>query len=230
MEAELAAAGNEISSFIHLAAIASIASCEAEPTRAFELNVNGARKWAEVAARAGCRRFIQVSTSHIFKPTSSPEWLSPERSGDAISAYGRSKLQAEQAVTAVGRNLGIEVVIARVFSLIAPDMPSGFLYSELLRRAKEQDFRPLRGYKNVRDFIDANNVAHQVWNLAMLPRLDRNVFHLCTGRARSVKDLAIEVMQQYGISEAALKPMFPDATASPNYLISNPSPIPQVAV
>ena len=227
MRAELAAVEKGIAGFIHLAAVTSVKRCEADPERAFELNVNGTRKWLHAAASVGCPRFVHASTCHVFRPTATAEWLEPGREGDAVSAYGRSKLEAEHVVFADAHVLGIEAVIARVFSLIADGMPESFLYPALQRRARERDFSRLPGYKNVRDFIEAADAASRLWRIASASHLDSRIFHLCTGQPKSVRTLAIEVMGQSGIGDAATAPMFPENDDAANFLISKPSPIPQ---
>lgn len=226
MGAELAAISGDVGAFIHLAAMTSVSECEREPERAFELNVHGTEKWLRAAAATGCRRFVHVSTSHVFKPTATPERLTPDRPMDAVSVYGRTKLEAERRMAAAALDFDMEIVIARVFSIIAADMPPDSLYAALQRRARERDFSPLPGYKNVRDFIPADEAASRLWNLATARQIQHRIFHVCTGEPRSVRELAIEVMRRSGIDDAAFAPMFADNNDRPNFLVSMPTPLP----
>jgi nucleoside-diphosphate-sugar epimerase len=104
-------------------------------------------------------------------------------------------------------------------------MPPDSLYAALQRRARQRDFSPLPGYKNVRDFISSEEAAARLWHLATAHSLERRVFHVCSGKPRSVRELAIEVMKQSGIDPVSLAPMFPDNNDAPNFLISRPTPV-----
>lgn len=235
-EAEMisAAKSTDASALIHMAAMTSVSACEKDPARAREINVAGAVKLLRAAQRAGVKRFVQVSTSHVFRATSEPIELMPEQAGDAVAVYGRTKLEAELALSAAADDVGMELAIARVFSVIDPDMRPGFLFPELHRRARERDFSPLPGYANVRDFIQAREACEQVLKLAKVARLKHRIYHICTGHAQSVRELAVKVFAEYGIKETEMTAMFPahskdplreSSNEKPNYMMSRPTAI-----
>lgn len=223
MYRELKALGHPPSVFIHLAAMSSRASCEQEPDRAFQLNVEGACRWLKSVGHFNCRRFIQVSSSHVFNPTPSPVYLETDRPCDAQSVYGRSKVEAEKALSALGEEMGVEVIVARVFSVIDKNMRPGFLCYELHRRARERDFSLISGHRNVRDFIEASEACGQIMKLAHTEVLNGRTFHICTGRPKSVRELAVEVFSNYGIDEAEMATMFSNQAERPNYMMSRTS-------
>jgi dTDP-4-dehydrorhamnose reductase len=85
---------------LHAAAVASIAECHRDPERARRVNVGGTGTLAELAAAAGAR-LVLVSTDLVFDGESPPY-----REGDPpapLSAYGRSKAEAEAAALAAPR-------------------------------------------------------------------------------------------------------------------------------
>lgn len=217
---ELKALGETPTAFIHLAALTSVKEADAFPERARQMNVEGAVKWLEAADRVGVARFIFVSTSHVFKPTLQPVELSPSVETNATAAYGASKAEAEKAMLSYAG--ATRVIIARIFSVISPKMREGFLYPELLRRAREKDFKALSGHQNVRDFIDAEVAARQLMGLASeAVREDDHsrIVHLA-GRSMSVRELAEDVMAQAGIKPDEISSMFPLTSEPANFLIS----------
>lgn len=232
-EAEMAAELEDLkaSALIHLAAMTSVAECENNPQLAFERNVEGAARWFRAAARAGLRHFVHVSSAHVFRPTSDPEWLEPSREGDAVAVYGRTKLQAEIELKRLAASLGLRLSIGRVFSVIAPPegplLRPGFLHTELHRRARERDFSPMPGYKNVRDFIDTVTICRRLEAIARQCGAPGGsaVYHVCSGEPLSVRDLAVRVFREYGIGELEMAPMFPQNSEKPNYLLSRPTPV-----
>jgi dTDP-4-dehydrorhamnose reductase len=85
---------------LHAAALASVAECHRDPERAFRVNVGGTATLAELAAGAGVR-FVLVSTDLVFDGEHAPY-----READPpapLSAYGRSKAEAEAAALAAPR-------------------------------------------------------------------------------------------------------------------------------
>jgi nucleoside-diphosphate-sugar epimerase len=224
MVAELEGVEGGVSAFIHLAALVPVKLCEENPERAFALNVDGAVKWLKAASKVGCERFVHVSSSHIFKATNEPVWFEIDRSSDAQAVYGRSKAAAELAMREEAEHLGMDLVIARVFSVISPTMGPGYLFYELHRRAKERDFGPLPGYKNVRDFIHSEAICKSLEALAAL-RGGQKVYHVCSGDPKSVKDLAVEVFARHGIAESEMANMFPPSDEPANFMMSHPTRI-----
>jgi dTDP-4-dehydrorhamnose reductase len=85
---------------IHAAAVASIAECHRDPTRARRVNVDGTATLAELAARAGAR-LVLVSTDLVFDGESPP--YSEGDPPAPLSIYGRSKADAEAAALAAPR-------------------------------------------------------------------------------------------------------------------------------
>jgi dTDP-4-dehydrorhamnose reductase len=81
---------------VHAAAIPEPDRCEAEPARAFQVNVHGARHVAEAAREVGAV-VAYISTDSVFDGKKS----SPYTETDAplpATVYGRTKLRAERIV------------------------------------------------------------------------------------------------------------------------------------
>ncbi len=210
---------------LHLAALTSVTEAEKDPARARLMNVDGSLKWLQAAADTGCTRFVFVSTGHVFRATAQQEFLTPDRLPDATATYGRTKAEAEVALSTMAQDLKIDLVIARVFSVTSEKMRAGFLFPELLRRARERDFSPLPGYKSVRDFVDAKFVAEQLFSIATTDKCPHSIVHISSGKPKSVRQLAEETMGAAGISRGEMSVMFPDNADLPNYLISEPTKI-----
>lgn len=212
-------------SFLHLAAMTSVVDAENEPARARFINVDGSVKWLEAAAKIGCKRFIYVSTGHVFSPSPKCELFKTDHPIDATAVYGRSKAEGEVELRKASKGLEIDMVIVRIFSVISPKMRPGFLYPELLRRVREKNFSPVQGYRNVRDFIDAEEAAGLLTKLATAKSLSREIYHIGSGHTRSVRELAEDVMKLNGVDNETVEKMFPPENDEPaNYLIPELTP------
>ena len=81
---------------IHVAAWTDTAGCEADPSRALQVNGEGTRIVAEACARAGAA-MLYVSTNEVFDGEKA-EPYQEEDEPNPLNAYGRSKLEGERYV------------------------------------------------------------------------------------------------------------------------------------
>lgn len=87
---------------VNCAAFTNVDACEAEAGAARRANVEGPQRLAEYARRHGSR-LIHISTDYVFdgqKPL--PQPYTEDDPARPLSAYGRSKLDGEEAIRAAG--------------------------------------------------------------------------------------------------------------------------------
>ncbi len=100
---------------VHAAGIFDLA---ADPQRLEQVNVEGARTTAEVAAGAGVKRFVLVGSTSIYGQ--SPPRVREDAPARAGNAYGRSKWAGECAVTEVCDRHGLPLAVLRPTLLYGP--------------------------------------------------------------------------------------------------------------
>ncbi len=102
------------------------AFCLRDPTPMFEVNVRGSENVVRAAARAGVERVVYTSSAASLgerKGTVGSEG-SPHR-GSFLSAYERSKFEAERAVLAAAEETGADVVCVNPASVQGPGRATG---------------------------------------------------------------------------------------------------------
>jgi dihydroflavonol-4-reductase len=102
------------------------AACLRDPRPLFRTNVEGTRNVLEAAARAGVRRFVHTSSAATIGEASGAIGAedTPHR-GWFLTAYERSKFEAERLVLEGGPALGLDVVCLNPASVQGPGRAEG---------------------------------------------------------------------------------------------------------
>lgn len=203
MRAELEALGT-IEGFLHLAALVPTAECEANPTLARELNVEGSKKWFRAAGELGARHFVFASSSHVYGRTPPGIKIRPDHPTAPVNIYGRLKLEAEQELQALSRKFPeTKLTIARIFSVLSDAMRPGFMLTGLQARAQRKDYSPIPGLYATRDFMDARDVARDLERVAAWTDAPE-IVHICSGNPLQVVDVVKQVFSKNGLETEGL--------------------------
>ncbi len=87
---------------VHPAGIPDLDICEADPARGFQVNYHGARNVVEAARQLGAG-VAHISTDSVFDGMKSAPYVESDQPRP-LTVYGRTKLQAEQAVKALPKH------------------------------------------------------------------------------------------------------------------------------
>ena len=99
---------------VHAGAMSAVADCLADPPRAERCNVEASRVLAEATAEVG-GRMVFTSTDMVFDGTRPPYRESDPT--NPLSAYGRSKARAEQALLAFAHTVVVRIPLMYGFAL-----------------------------------------------------------------------------------------------------------------
>lgn len=169
---------------IHLAALTGV-DCESDPLLAHEVNVVATRSLAVAASEHGVRRFVFASSAAVYGDEyDQPAGETNELAGR--SEYGKTKIAAERALISSRENLGLDVVILRVFNIYGEGFANSLV--ERLRHASPTTPVTLFGSDNyVRDYIHGDDVARAFATAAML-RGDQPLVVVNVGTGQAVSN------------------------------------------
>jgi nucleoside-diphosphate-sugar epimerase len=155
----LAAALAGADCIVHLAGRAHVLKeTETDPVAAFHrANVEATQRLASAAANARVRRFVFVSSIGVNGSATHGKPFTELDEPAPSEPYARSKLQAEQALSAVAALAGVEFVIVRPPLVYGPGAAGNF--HRLLRLAASAVPLPLGAVHNRRNLIGVDNVA-----------------------------------------------------------------------
>jgi len=155
---------------VHAAAYTDVAAAETEREACWELNVEGARRMAQAAARLGAR-FVLISTDYVFDGTRGG-YSEADTPGPVLNHYALTKLLAEEvARTAVPQG---QLLIIRT-SFRAREWPHSRAFEDLFTS---------------QDYVDvlAPDIALAISRIEDIPY---DTLHIA-GRRRSAFELARE--------------------------------------
>ncbi len=179
-----------VDTVMHLAARVHVMNeSAADPLAAFRaVNVDATVNLARQAAGAGAKRFIFLSSIKVngegtaegkpFKATDVPH---PE------DAYGRSKLEAEEALLAISAEMGMEVVIIRPPLVYGPGVKANF--ANLMRWAARPCPWPFGAVRNRRSLVYVGNLVDFMLLCAKHSSVGNRVFLISDGDDLSIGQL-----------------------------------------
>ncbi len=152
-----------VGTVVHLAAIAHRSSIEAEMRR---VNCDAAVRLAEAAAGL-VRRFIFLSSVKVHGEDSGSGMYAEDDALNPQDSYGRSKLEAERALTETAARNGMELVIIRPPLVYGPEVKANFL--RLLGWVDAGLPLPFASVRNRRSLIYVGNLVAAIARFAEHP-------------------------------------------------------------
>jgi len=156
-DASVAAAMQGASAVVHAAGVFDLTAPE---ELLFRVNAEGARRTAEAAADAGCKRFVLISSTSVYgrgaDRASEHTPKAPEH------AYARSKWEGERLVAEVAGRRGMPLVVLRPTLLYGPGgkyglAPWAAIFA--LRRIREAGALPIADGGPLGHMVHAEDVA-----------------------------------------------------------------------
>jgi len=204
---------------INTAAYTEVDRAEAEPEAAFALNAEGARIFAEIAARRGVP-VIHLSTDYVFDGLKQAPYREEDEPAPK-SVYGRSKLAGEQAVAAANPRH----VILRTSWIHGPH-GTNFVKTMLARARKEASLDVVEDQVGCPTY--APHLAAAILDIAARITAEKDaarwgVYHAAGGGAASWFDLAKAAL------ELSARLGGPSAEVRPTRAAAYPTPAPRLA-
>jgi UDP-glucose 4-epimerase len=179
----------------HLAGVAALPVCQADPREAYDVNVAGTGAVLEAARRAGVRRVVFSSTSAVYERTKRTRL----REDDDIApdlVYACTKQSAEVLCRAYASNYGLDVVVCRFFNVFGPHQDVLRVsppFTSYVARELAHDRSPVLFNDRTDVLRDYVHVADVVEFLVRVMRDDTpyaaDVFNVCSGVGHSVPEL-----------------------------------------
>jgi len=183
---------------LHTAAMTNVDGCERDPETAWAVNALGTMHLADACVQTGAR-LVALSTDYVFDGESGP-YREDDRPR-AISAYGRSKLAAEQATAAACE----DYAIARTSVLYgwSPQARANFVTWLL------GELRAGRETRVVTDQTSSPTLAYNLADMVLaLGESDaQGIFHTCGSDWLSRYDMALRIVRLFQLDGGLIIPI-----------------------
>jgi nucleoside-diphosphate-sugar epimerase len=152
-----------------------------------EVNVNGTQEWLQWAERHGIRRFVFFSS--IKAAASINQMQDESRMSMPATAYGLSKLAAEQAVAAwANADPNRSALILRPAVVYGPGNQANML--SLVKAIRSDRYFLVGRNENVKSLISLRNLSAAVAHLLSLPLRGVHLFYLTDRESYSIAQIA----------------------------------------
>ena len=188
----------------HLAANASVEGSVADPRSDFQNNIYSLLEVFESARKKGCK-VIFPSTASIYDPSNELP-LSEKAYVKPTSPYAAAKVAGEAYCAAYHRSFGLDVRIARIFSVYGEGM-NRFAIHDLIRKMQnnKSHITLLGDGKQIRDYLYIGDVVRGLVVIASngVPGEDYN---LASGIGVNLLNLAHNIADLMGLSGINIVP------------------------
>jgi nucleoside-diphosphate-sugar epimerase len=193
-----------VSGVVHLAARTHVLrETASDPLAEYrKINVSGTERLARSAAAGGVRRLVFVSSVKVSGECTGERPYAEDDTPRPEDAYGISKWEAEQALSRIAAETGLEVVVLRPPLVYGPGVKGNFL--RLMNLVARGVPLPLGAVDNRRSFIYTGNLAGAIVKALDAPQAAGKTYLVSDGEDVSTPDLVRGLARALGVKPRLL--------------------------
>ena len=142
---------------IHLAAVSHPRDCDQNPSKAFDVNVNGTSNVLRMVLASGAKKVVFSSSAHVYDipPKYMPSGeVHPLRLNNV---YTTTKILGEQLCDLYWTTHGLSYIVLRLFNAYGPGQAPGYFVPDMLRKQGDIDLGA--GGHTTKDWVWVEDVA-----------------------------------------------------------------------
>jgi len=178
---------NQFTDIIHMAAYSDVNYCNLNPIKCYELNVKSTQRMLEIARKKDSK-FLFISSSHAYgnlikQPISENALCNPS------THYASSKRMSEILCETYSKTYGLDIQIARIFSVYGPKSSKSNLIFNIINQMINNSKIILGNTSPKRDFIFINDVITGLIKIINSKKKEFQVYNIGSGKSTSIEDL-----------------------------------------
>lgn len=180
---------------VHLAAMANPGEAEANPLRAYDINVLGQARLIQAMLRhTPAARLVAMSSSEIYGRIESGEPVTEEAPLRPASVYAATKAAADLQALQYHLSDGMDVVRLRLFGSVGPGRSAEYFPGRQVHAVaaildgRAEPVVPTFSLAGARDYVDVRDVAQAIVAAAERGQ-SGEVYNVATGRAWPLRQI-----------------------------------------
>ena len=183
----------DIDYIFHVGAKVNVVEARNTPYQTFDTNVNGTVNLLNAANKHKIKRFVHISTCHIYG--NQPDHLYPLKE-DVLplphDLYAASKYAAEIALRPFMLE-GMDIIVTRSFNIYGPHQTGDFLVARIIKQALQGNDIKLGDPSSTRDYSYITDVVDGYLSAAELGR-SGEVYHFSSATETTIKEIVEKVL------------------------------------
>ncbi len=186
----------DLDAVIHLAAIASPRKCDADPSHAFNVNVNGTHQVLKMALASGATKVVFTSSAHVYDIP--PRYLPTDEVHPLRlnNTYATSKILGEQLCELYWTNHGLSYTVLRLYNVYGPGQARGYFIPDMLGKTGNIDLDA--GGHTTKDWVWVEDVAQALLRAVESPFV--GAINIGTGIETPLHVLAGQIVADRGFA------------------------------
>ncbi len=161
------------------------------------MNVEYTMDALRAAKKYGCKRFIATGSQAEYGVVPMSENQTEDRMPDPFTAYGTCKVAACYLSRQLAKELGIEWIWGRIFSLIGRYEPSGRMLPDLYAALTRGEQFNISSCRQNWDYLDVYDAAEAILALALKGRGGK-IYNIAHGEYRPLRQYTEELYKILG--------------------------------
>ncbi len=181
---------------VHLAGISALPECEANPTKAIDINITGLTNVLNACRSSNVKKIIFSSTSAVYENNNPNDIYTEDMIVYPNLIYSTTKYMAEQICKSYSQNYDMNIIICRFFNIYGPHQDfkrkyppfTSYLIREIVNGIKPTIFNT----SNVkRDYIYVDDLMEYMYRMINSEKqYNSEIFNLCSGEGYSALEIA----------------------------------------
>ncbi len=146
------------------------------------------------AAQCGCTRFVATGSQAEYGAVPAEQLITEEVSTDPLTAYGAAKVAACRLTYIRAKELGIDWIWGRIFSLIGRFEPRGRMLPDLYCALQKGEEKSLSSCRQNWDYLDVYDSADALIAMAENGNAGE-IYNIASGEYRPLRDYTEKLRQ-----------------------------------
>lgn len=181
------------STIVHLAGLVGPMRVAENVELSRQVNVTGTIEFAERALEYGVKKFIYISTSHVY--AKSDKVISESNELNPQNTYAEQKIQAEIELQRIFKSSTSSLTIVRIFSVLGWDCKEYTLGGLFQRIAQGDNDLLIKHGGDTRDFLTPKTIAATLQKMAEGNEMP-GIWNLSSGKGTTVREAALTMLRQ----------------------------------